>query len=121
MRTRPRASCESSARTSRSSSPVCCTIVQQTGDDDLVVRAELSQDASGLVRMSVVGPGGAEVAGCLLDSMEHQPPSSSRAMFDAGVKTTARRIPKPKKNSPMRRSGPYPSNVRHEYAWRGGS
>jgi hypothetical protein len=49
-------------------------IVEQTGDDELVIGAHRAQDARGLVRVAVVRPDWPEVAHGLLKPVEHQLP-----------------------------------------------
>jgi len=46
-------------------------VVQESGDDELLVRAQLPKDARGLGGMTVVRAGGAEVSSGLLHSVEH--------------------------------------------------
>ena len=46
-------------------------VVEETRDDELLIRAQLPKDAGGLRRVAVVGPGGPEVSSGLLDSVEH--------------------------------------------------
>src|SRR5258706_362031 len=53
-------------------------VVQDAGDDELLVRAELPKDARGLGRMAIVRAGRAEVAHGLLHSVEHARSSAPR-------------------------------------------
>jgi hypothetical protein len=46
-------------------------VVQDAGDDELLIRSELPKDARGLAGMAIIGAGRPEVADGLLHSVEH--------------------------------------------------
>ena len=86
-------------------------VVEEPRGDELVVRAEGPEDARGLVRVSLVGAGGPEVADRLLEPVAQvraqiRPPSRKTVRAFAGVNTIAARIRKAKKKMSMRMSGP---------------
>ena len=86
-------------------------VVQETRDDEFVIRTKLAQDARSLRRVTVVRAGGPEIADCLLDTMEHRTqnpgPAKSRARNRAGPNTTVLNTRAPKTRRSSRRIGPY--------------
>jgi len=87
-------------------------VVQETRDDEFVIRTKLAQDARGLRRVTVVRAGGPEIADRLLDTMEYRTqnlhvPISVVEMKHAGPKTTVLKIRAPKNKSRSNRIGPY--------------
>ena len=85
--------------------------MEEPRGDELVVRAEGPEDARGLVRVSLVGAGGPQVADRLLEPVAQvraqiRPPSRKTVRAFAGVNTIAARIRKAKKKMSMRMIGP---------------
>src|SRR2546423_7166798 len=92
-------------------------VVEDAGDDELLIRTEVPQDARGLGPMAIVCTGRADVSYGLLHAVEHQKfgPTKSRARQSACCKTIVLRIRAPKKKSARSSIGPYCWNVRQLY------